>query len=329
MNHDVPAAPQVFLGVDGGGTKTALCLVDSTGRLLAEVRAPSTSYPAGEVSLVAGVLADGVADLCHRAGLTTRDVTHAFLGLPGYGEIRADVPALDAIPGAVLGHDRYSCGNDAVCGWAGSLAAADGINVVAGTGSVSYGERAGRAARAGGWGELIGDEGSGYWVAARGLAAFARMSDGRLPPGPLLDILREHLGLVEDLDLVAIVHHRWGGGRREIAALSRQVALAAERGDEQCRAVLVAAGHALVELVVATRRELAFRPGETVPVSWSGSILGLATVRTAFSAGLCALDGGYDVRAPLFEPVVGAALYAARLAGTPLGAEAIARLCRG
>ncbi|MEI9903464.1 MAG: BadF/BadG/BcrA/BcrD ATPase family protein [Asticcacaulis sp.] len=72
-----------------------------------------------------------------------------------------------------------------ICGWAGSLAGADGINIVAGTGSIGYGERLGRGARAGGWGEVFSDEGSAYWIAVQGLAAFARMSDGRLAKGPL------------------------------------------------------------------------------------------------------------------------------------------------
>ena len=329
MNPDLAPAQQVFLGVDGGGTKTALCLVDATGRLLARVRAPSTYYASGDVDLVARVLADGVAAVCARAGVTTSDVTRAFVGLPGYGEVRADLAAVDAIVAGVLGHDRYNCGNDAVGGWAGSLAAADGINIVAGTGSVGYGERAGRGARAGGWGELIGDEGSGYWIALRGLAAFSRMSDGRLPTGPLLGVLREHLGLVDDLDLVYIVHHRWRGRRREIAALSRQVVHAGELGDEQCRCILTAAGAELVALVVATRRRLGFERGETVPVSWSGSIFGVQAVRTAFSAGLATLDDGYELRAPQFEPVIGAALYAARLAGRALPAASLERLHAG
>ena len=53
---------------------------------------------------------------------------------------------------------------------------------------MTYGERAGRRSRVGGWGELFGDEGSAYWIAVRGLAAFSRMSDGRLPAGPLLEV---------------------------------------------------------------------------------------------------------------------------------------------
>jgi hypothetical protein len=54
--------------------------------------------------------------------------------------------------------------NDAVCAWAGSLGGEDGITIVAGTSSIGYGERKGRAARAGGWGEPFSDEGSAYWI---------------------------------------------------------------------------------------------------------------------------------------------------------------------
>ncbi len=97
---------------------------------------------------------------------------------------------LDAMPEPLLGHRRYRCGNDMVCAWAGSLGGEDGINIVAGTGSIGYGERRGRSARAGGWGEVFGDEGSAYWIAVQGLNVFTRMSDGRLPKGSLYAVFR-------------------------------------------------------------------------------------------------------------------------------------------
>ncbi len=114
-----------------------------------------------------------------------------------------------------------------VGGWAGALGGGDGINVVAGTGSIAYGERRGLAHRAGGWSELFGDEGSAYWVAVQGLNAFSRMSDGRLPRGPLHALLAERVGITSDLDLVGVVVDHWGGRRAEIAALSKVVTEAA------------------------------------------------------------------------------------------------------
>src|SRR5439155_11897608 len=124
-----------------------------------------------------------------------------------------------------------TCDNDMVCGWAGSLALADGINVISGTGSMAYGERSGARARAGGWGELFGDEGSAHWIAVRGLSAFSRMSDGREPPGPLHQLVRERVDVAVDLDVLDVVLTRWGGERRSVAALCPVVVEAADRGD--------------------------------------------------------------------------------------------------
>ncbi|RII15616.1 BadF/BadG/BcrA/BcrD ATPase family protein [Streptomyces sp. YIM 130001] len=317
-----PAAPHVmFLGVDGGGTKTAFCLIDASGEVRAEATGPGIS-PANEAGADGSygtlpVLSDGVARVCADAGITGADVAHAFFGLPAHGESPALTAALDAVPGTLLGHDRYAVGNDMVCAWAGSLGLTAGINVVSGTGSIAYGERAGVPARSGGWGELFGDEGSAYWIAVQGLNAFTRMSDGRLNPGPLAEILRRRLGLGTDLDVVGRV--LYGGlGRDGVAALSRPVDEAAELGDTAAQAILLRAGQELALLADTTRRRLGFPATEQVPVSYSGGVFGARRVVDAFQAELRRSDAYFDVRPPLYEPVIGAALHAASLAGTPL-----------
>lgn len=319
----------VYLGVDGGGTKTALCLVTAAGELLARSNAPGTYYlgrPDAGVGIVEEVLAEAVPALCGQAGVTPAAVRHAFLGLPGYGEVPADVPAVRAGVGRALGHDRYRCANDMVCAWAGSLGGADGINVIAGTGSMTYGERAGRGVRVGGWSELFGDEGSGYWIGRRGMQAFARMSDGRLPEGPLLDVLRRHLQLDDDLELIDLALNRWPDRRRAVAALSVAVAEAASAGDAAAHRILQDAAGELVTLVTTTHRRLGFGAGETAPVSYSGGVFAVPEVRDAFAAGLRREVPAAELRTPLLPPVLGAALLAADAAGTPLAASALDRL---
>ncbi|KQS56973.1 N-acetylglucosamine kinase [Geodermatophilus sp. Leaf369] len=316
----------MYLGVDGGGTKTALCLVDGTGRVLARRTAPSIYYFASGIELVAEVLTPAVREVCADAGGTPADVAYAFFGMPGYGEASGDVPLLDAVPSRVLGHDRYRCDNDMVAGWAGSLGAVDGVNVISGTGSMTYGERAGQGARVGGWGELFGDEGSAYWIAREGLAAFSRMADGREEAGPLLSVLREHLELSADLDLVDVVLNRWHGDRGRIAALCRPVVAAAEAGDRVCAAIVERAGAELALLVSATRFRLGWPAGEPMPVSYSGGALNAEPLLAAFSRRLHDLGDPVDLRRPLLAPDLGAALHAARLAGHPVDQDAVARL---
>ena len=305
----------MFLGVDGGGTKTAFCLLRRDGAVVASAQGPSTSTAAGRHDPLVHVLADGISTACRQAGTTPAELDYAFIGLPGYGEIRAAVPALDHAPFQVLQHHRYTCDNDMVCGWAGSLGGADGINVISGTGSMAYGRYAGRRARAGGWGELFGDEGSAHWIAVRALAAFAAMSDGRMPGSPLHRILREHLGVPDDLDVIEVIHRHWGGRRLEIASLSPIVVGAAAQGDPVARQILHDAAGELVSLVDACRRRLRFPADTAVPVSYSGGVFTADPVRALFAEKLRALDVAYDLRTPLYPPVLGAALYAAILSG--------------
>ncbi|MFP3466856.1 BadF/BadG/BcrA/BcrD ATPase family protein [Leifsonia sp. SIMBA_070] len=307
-----------FLGIDGGGTKTALVLLESDGSVLARSLQPSTDYYRLGAETVTRILAEGIDEICRQAGIAPDQLDFTVVGMPGYGEVSADVPVLDAVPSSVLRSDRYLCVNDMVCGWAGSLGAGDGINVVGGTGSMTYGERAGVGVRVGGWGELFGDEGSGYWIATRGLSAFTRMSDGRLPRGPLYALLRERLGVRTDLDVIGLVLTDWQKERTRIAALSTTVADAADAGDGVAAQILADAGAEFAELVDTTRLALRYEDGETVPVSYSGGVFRSAPVLAAFERSLDELHDGYDLREPLFEPDIGAALYAAKVSGTHL-----------
>lgn len=95
----------MFLGVDGGGTKTAFCLVDRSGQVVARAQAASSYYFSHGIGLVERVLREGVDTVCAAAGLSPADIEYAFFGLPGYGEAARDLPVLDATPRAVLGHD--------------------------------------------------------------------------------------------------------------------------------------------------------------------------------------------------------------------------------
>jgi N-acetylglucosamine kinase-like BadF-type ATPase len=305
----------VYLGVDGGGTKTRFALIDGDGHLLGEAELGTTYHPHVGLDGVRAILTQGVADVLGTANRTLADIGYAFFGLPAYGEDSRAMAQLQACPAAILGHHRYTCDNDMVCGWAGSLACADGINIVAGTGSIGYGQRQGIAARAGGWGEAFSDEGSAYWIAMRGLNAYSRMSDGRLPKGPLHAIFNAHFQLDNDLDICAHVYGGNAYARGDLAQLSRQVAEAARAGDAMAAGIFRDAGRELACICDTLRLALHFEPDEPVPVSWSGGAFNadellLAPLRDA----LLAASPHFDMRLPLHVPHYGAALYAARLA---------------
>jgi N-acetylglucosamine kinase-like BadF-type ATPase len=320
---------RIYLGVDGGGSKTEFVLIDESGRVLATRREGPAYYLETGVEALRTMLASGIHATLAQGSVSPADLTYAFLGLPAYGEDSRLLAILDRAASPALSQERYRCANDMVCGWAGALGGRDGINVVAGTGSIAYGEFAGRSARAGGWGELFSDEGSAYWVAREGLNLFSRMSDGRAEPGPLHRLIRVHFELRGDLDLCAAVYGPPPLTRSGLAGLAQIVAQAARAGDAQSRKIFHLAATELAALVDVVRGKLNAPPGQVMPVSYSGGMfqfgdLILDPLRSVLESSARA----YEFMAPRLSPGGGAALYAAKLAGAPLTATAIAELTR-
>jgi N-acetylglucosamine kinase-like BadF-type ATPase len=309
----------MFLGVDGGGTKTSYAVIDADALVRARHVGPSVSHLAHGFRRATDLLAQGVGAILRQASLTPADLTYAFLGLPSYGEDSATTAQLDLMPARLLDSARYRCGNDMLCSWAGSLACADGISVIAGTGSIAYGEYAGRTARAGGWGEIIGDEGSAYWIAREGMNLFSRMSDGRVARGPLYDLVRTRVGIAVDLDLCAHVYGEGVSARSTFAAFAPLVHEAAQAGDSQATEIFRRGADELVQCVRAVRRSLQVPDEVRLPVSNTGGVFQNGGVMLrAFRAALAHAHPPFEYFEPRYQPDIGAALYAARLAGRRL-----------
>jgi N-acetylglucosamine kinase-like BadF-type ATPase len=146
-----------------------------------------------------------------------------------------------------------------------------GIVLIAGTGSICYGRNeAGQAARAGGWGYLLGDEGSGWWIGRQALSAVMRAGDGRGPATLLTARVLAHFAFEQVSELVHEVYYR-DTRRRAVAGLSAVVQGAADDGDVVARQLLSDAADELVLAVrsVATRLEMR---GLQFPLVLSGSL---------------------------------------------------------
>ncbi|MBV8911050.1 MAG: N-acetylglucosamine kinase, partial [Gammaproteobacteria bacterium] len=301
--------------------------IDEAGTILASHTEGTAYYPEIGLEALKKLLARSIGQILRKAGITVSDLTFAFLGLPSYGEDSALLATLDAAPSSVLPSGRYRCGNDMVCGWAGALAGADGINVAVGTGSIAYGEYAGRGARAGGWGELFSDEGSAYWLAREGLRLFSRMSDGRVPRGALYDLVRRHFVLQNDLDLCAALYGKRLAQRSQFAQLSRLVVEAAHAGDTAARTLFVQAAAELGDIIDAVRDQLQVPPEIRLAVSYSGGMFEpngmlLGPLKEA----LAGPTRNYSFRRARLPSDAGAAVHAAKLSGAPLAAASIVAL---
>ncbi len=304
----------MYMGVDGGGTKTAFVIVDGNGDEVAEHEESGSYHIDIGIAGLRALIDAGVRATLAAAGRSISDIKYAFFGLPAYGEDTALTAELDAIPSGLFKNRNYTCDNDMVCAWAGSLACQDGINIIAGTGSIGYGRYEGKAARCGGWGEVFGDEGSAYWIAVRGLQLFSKMSDGRAARGPLHGMVRKEFNLIQDLDMSAVVLGTWGSNRARIADFARLMFAAARAGDHQVANIIGSAARELVDIVDSIRESLEFPADVEVRVSYTGGVFKEGDlILTPFRNALNSAAAKYELSAPRFSPALGAAYYAAVL----------------
>lgn len=258
----------VFAGVDGGGSRTRVLLVDGRGRELSRLEGPAGAVdPLDPRGAVEGVV-QRVRDAAAAAGVHL-PITAVWAGLAGAGrdELRRRVEE-GVVAAGVSRHVRV--GTDAEAAFQDAFGSGPGILLVSGTGSVAWGRNAaGVMARAGGWGPRLGDEGSGYALGMEALRAVVRGEDGRGPATSLRDSVLAHAGVASPGGLVA-----WAAGapRARVAELAPLVARAAESGDGVAALIVGEAVHALVAHVSALVAHLA--PWDPAPgVALAGGLL--------------------------------------------------------
>ena len=222
------------LGIDAGGTKTVCILADEQGHVMAEARSSGANLQAvGELE-VEKVLHQVMDDALGDRGILPQAVC---LGIAGVDR-DADLAVVRSIMKRIAYKARTIVVNDALVALVAGAGRDPGLVLIAGTGSIAYGcNRAARAARAGGWGYVLGDEGSGYWIGRRALAAVVRQSDQRGRPTLLTGRLLQHFGIGKPEDLVQVVYYR-NLRPSAIAALATHVSQAARDGDEVAKDIL-------------------------------------------------------------------------------------------
>jgi N-acetylmuramic acid 6-phosphate etherase len=291
-----------LLGVDGGAGHTACWLADESGRIRGRGEAGPCNLGSVGPAVAEANLAAAVRMATGQAGVRPQDVAAACLGLAGCDR-PAERAALEAM-GRRLGlRDPLRIENDAVVAWAGACRTRPGVVVLAGTGSIAYGRTGdGRWARAGGWGPLFGDEGSGFALGRLAVAAA---------------LLCRALGIAAVEDAVSAI--RWHDAEpARVAALAPLVLRAAEAGDAVALAIVHDAADTLAEMAGAVLARLGLRPAGALVVA-CGRLLSEGTpLRRDLDAGLRRRGIAAGARPPLLAPPAGALLLAwAALGGNP------------
>lgn len=205
--------------------------------------------------------------------------------------------------------------DDAPAAFWGALPGEDGVIALAGTGSFGYGRRAAQVAVKGGWGPVLGDEGSGYWIAVQGLRAVIRSFEGRGPATVLTRLLQETLHYRFETELRRLVYGP-SFNRHRLAGLSMLVSEAAMAGDRVAGEILAAAGRELASLAVAVAAELGWQRSDQFAFSLTGGVSRAGEALTGpFLAAFHEKYPKSEWRPPRYAPGVGAGLRALELVG--------------
>ncbi|WP_066890266.1 N-acetylglucosamine kinase [Clostridium nigeriense] len=295
-----------FLGVDGGGTKTCFTLIDKNGNLISKViKGPSHPTQIGFENLEK-LLREGLEETIIKGNISKEDIKRVHLGLAGYGIVQEIADKIAEVVKHVFNEVNYSLSSDVRVAVAGALAGEDGINIVAGTGSIALALKDDEIIRCGGWGYTVGDEASAYWIGKKTIALFSKESDGRVEKGALYEILKSHLALNKDAEIISYVNDKIKGDRGEIASLARLCSEAANLGDEGAMTIFNEAAGELYEMIKTLLRNYG---REKVKVSYTGGV---------FKSGelilhpLKSMLSGFNVELvePVLSPDLGACLLA-------------------
>jgi N-acetylglucosamine kinase-like BadF-type ATPase len=313
-----------LLGIDGGATKTEAAVLDLAGKVVHRARGgPSNEDAIGAEAAVAELLA--VADeAIAGAGIDRGELARAVIAVAGTDteDITRHVRAARS--------DDWIVVNDVVAAWATATGARPGVGAISGSGSNVFGVGPrGDTWRSGGWGHLLGDEGSGYWLGVNSIRAALHDRDGTGPPTALGEAVVEFFG-ARSVEAVAAMVYTRPLTKAEIASFAVRGAALAEEGDAVARDLYRRAAQELgKQITVVIRRTGLAGAGDAFPVGLIGSVFRAGPV---FVDPLVAEVTTRCVQARVSvvdtAPVAGSLLLAARACGAALERDEASRLLR-
>jgi N-acetylglucosamine kinase-like BadF-type ATPase len=305
-----------IIGIDGGGTKTQAAIGDLSGHVAAVATGDSANPLSRPWADVEETIRGLIQELLKRANIGKEEVDALYIGLGG-----ADRPAVSSKIESAFAREwqgRLFIDNDAVAALYSGTWGKPGVVLIAGTGSIAYAvDHNNRRYRVGGWGYLLGDEGSGYDLGRQGAIAVLRAFDGRGEATLLTSLMLAHYGLAAPDELIAQIYGS-ENPRKELGVCSRIVEHAANQGDAVAMNIISHSAHSLVEMVEACHAKL----GEALPVVLAG---GLLTTETRMRQELRKI-ASFAMCTPTVPPVIGALVAGMRRVGHQLDQEGIRQL---
>ncbi|MEJ8547006.1 N-acetylglucosamine kinase [Brevibacillus borstelensis] len=307
---------RLFIGIDGGGSKTNAAICDETGEIVGRAVGEGTNPLSRPWPQVEDTIRRLVDELIVQAGGWADDVEAIFLGLAGADRPEVKGRIEDAFGPAWGG--RLQIDNDAAGALYSGTWGEPGIVLIAGTGSIAYAlTDTGARHRVGGWGYLLGDEGSGYDLGRQAVIAVLRAFDGRGAPTLLSELVIRHFEVDRPDQLIARLYSS-PNPRKDLAEVSVLAERAAEAGDEAAARCVNQAARSLLELAEACRSQTS----DSMPVVLAGGLLAADTMLRRQLLELAR----FDVIIPRAAPVSGCLAAALLRAGLKMDEKMKTRL---
>jgi len=305
------SGPELVVAVDGGQSSTTCLVGDLTGRPLGWASS-GPIWHLGEVGgpqRVRDAIQGAITGALDRAGRTAADVARAHLSLTGACGFAAEVA------GELLGAATITAASDALGGLASGTFGEPGVAIVTGTGSVAVAvDEQGREVCRGGWGPILGDQGSAYQIGLDALRSVALADDRTGPDTALRAAVTAELGIGAPRDLFDLVYTR-ALDRVGIAALAPLVVDLARTGDSVAGVIVAEAVRALIDLAVAVASAVELSDEHQRVVLAGGVLQGSAEIADAVSTGITERLPHFEVIRPACPPLIGAYALGLRACG--------------
>lgn len=253
----IPAGQKRYIGIDGGGTKTACLIGDEHGHVLHIGYGGASNVKSNSRAETHTVLIQLLELAIAQTGSSVEQIAGITLSLAGGHRVEDRQRMIASLAPFFSEGTDIEIHSDSVAAWAAGTWGEAGIALIAGTGSIAYGRLSleGAEVRAGGWGYLLGDEGSGFAIAIKALQTIMRSYDLRAPATCLSSAILNKLALAEPEALIDWVYEN-SHMRKEVAALSVCVVDAAQAGDSAAAAIVNEALEELLRLVQSVEEQL-------------------------------------------------------------------------
>lgn len=251
-----------ILGIDGGGTKTEVAIATETGEILSRSYSGPSNWTTTPRKIAQENIVEGIESVLRQVpGIKIDLITAGVAGSARKeSELKEFLYSLNIAKDVIVTTDAHIALVGAVLGF-------EGIIVIAGTGSISYGRRGDREKRTGGWGYLLGDEGSAYDVGRKGMIAVLKAYDGRGEKTLLTDMFYEYLGQGDVEALIRIIYER---SKDIISGFARYVVRAGEMGDKVALEILNTASYELSLLGISTANGLGYQREDRFDLAYTG-----------------------------------------------------------